>query len=99
MPRGPKGENRPADAVIIARIALTGEIEDITTEDGKNAAAVALAHMGARREQKACQPSGAMRLLRLPLKQIGPRPRESSITLQIIVILSYIRLGVRHERW
>lgn len=44
MPRGPKGEKRPADAignaVMIARIA-TGEIEDITTEDGKNAAAVA----------------------------------------------------------
>jgi hypothetical protein len=42
MPRGPKGEKRPADAisnaVMIAKIA-TGEIEDITTEDGKNAAA------------------------------------------------------------
>jgi hypothetical protein len=42
MPRGPKGEKRPADAianaVMIAKIA-TGEIEDIATEDGKNAAA------------------------------------------------------------
>ena len=42
MPRGPKGEKRPADAIgnaiVIAKIA-TGEIEDITTEDGKNAAA------------------------------------------------------------
>ena len=49
MPRGPKGEKRPADAignaVMIARIA-TGEIEDITTEDGKNAAAVALGAPG-----------------------------------------------------
>ena len=38
MPRGPKGEKRPADAignaVMIAKIA-TGEIEDITTDDGK----------------------------------------------------------------
>ncbi len=46
MPRGTKGEKRPADtignAVMIAKIA-TGEIEDITTEDGRNAAAVALA--------------------------------------------------------
>jgi hypothetical protein len=46
MPRGPKGEKRPADAignaVMIAKIA-TGEIEDITTEDGKNAAAGAWA--------------------------------------------------------
>jgi hypothetical protein len=49
MPQGPKGEKRPADAignaVMIARIA-TGEIEDTTTEDGKNAAAVALGRMG-----------------------------------------------------
>ena len=51
MPRGPKGEKRQADAignaVMIAKIA-TGEIEDITTEDGKNAAAVALGRMGGK---------------------------------------------------
>lgn len=51
MPRGPKGEKRPADAignaVMIGRIA-TGEIEDITTDDGKNAAAVALGRMGGK---------------------------------------------------
>ena len=51
MPRGTKGEKRPADAVgnaiMIAKIA-TGEIEDITTEDGKNAAAVALGRMGGK---------------------------------------------------
>jgi hypothetical protein len=51
MPRGPKGEKRPADAIgnaiMIARIA-TGEIEDITTEDGKNAAAVVLGRMGGK---------------------------------------------------
>ena len=51
MPRGPKSEKRPADAIgnaiMIAKIA-TGEIEDITTEDGKNAAAVALGRMGGR---------------------------------------------------
>ena len=49
MPTGPKGEKRPADvnkrAVMIARIA-TGEIEDKVTDDGKNAAAVALGRMG-----------------------------------------------------
>ena len=43
MPRGPKGEKRRADAIgsaiMIAKIP-TGEIEDITKEDGKNAAAV-----------------------------------------------------------
>ena len=51
MPRGPKGEKRPADvigaAVMIGRIA-TGQVEDITTEDGKNAAAVALGRMGGK---------------------------------------------------
>jgi hypothetical protein len=42
MPRGPKGQKRPADVVGNAvhgmRIA-TGQIEDTTTEDGKNAGA------------------------------------------------------------
>jgi hypothetical protein len=51
MPRGPKGERRPADvnarAVMIAKIA-TGEIEDKVTDDGKNAAAVALGRMGGK---------------------------------------------------
>lgn len=51
MAKGPKGEKRPADvnqrAVMIAKIA-TGEIEDKVTEDGKNAAAVALGRMGGK---------------------------------------------------
>ena len=51
MPTGPKGQKRPADvnarAVMIAKIA-TGEIEDITTDEGKNAAAVALGRMGGK---------------------------------------------------
>jgi hypothetical protein len=51
MPTGPKGQKRPADvnarAVMIAKIAR-GEIEDVTTEDGKNAAAVALGRMGGK---------------------------------------------------
>jgi hypothetical protein len=52
MPRGPKGEKRPADvigaAVMIGKIA-TGEIDEpATTDDGKNAAAVALGRMGGK---------------------------------------------------
>jgi hypothetical protein len=51
MPTGPKGQKRPADvigaAVMIGRIA-TGEIDDLTTDDGKNAAAVALGRMGGK---------------------------------------------------
>jgi hypothetical protein len=51
MPRGPKPEKRPGDvigaAVMVGKIA-TGEIEDLTTEDGKNAGAVALGRMGGK---------------------------------------------------
>jgi hypothetical protein len=47
MPRGPKAEKRPVDAIMIGRIA-TGEIDDLTTADGKNAAAVALGRMGGK---------------------------------------------------
>jgi hypothetical protein len=55
MPRGLKGEKRPADvigaAVMVGKIA-TGEIEDLTTDDGKNAAAVALGRMGGKARAK-----------------------------------------------
>jgi hypothetical protein len=51
MPKGPKGQKRPADvmgaAVMIGKIA-TGEIEEDLgeTEDGKDKAAVALGRKG-----------------------------------------------------
>ena len=49
MPRGPKGEKRPADvigaAVKVMQIA-TGEIEEELTDDGKNKAAVELGRKG-----------------------------------------------------
>jgi hypothetical protein len=56
VPRGPKGEKRPADvisaAVMVGRIA-TGEIdESMVTADGKNAAAVALGRMGGKARAK-----------------------------------------------
>jgi len=54
MPRGPKGEKRPADvnarAVMIAKIA-TGEIEDgrpTPESEGKHPAAVALGRLGGK---------------------------------------------------
>jgi hypothetical protein len=54
MPKGPKGEKRPADvnarAVMIAKIA-TGELaDDVPTpeSEGKNPAAVALGRMGGK---------------------------------------------------
>lgn len=49
MPRGPKGQKRPADvignAITVARIA-TGEIEESTDDDGKDKAAQALGRKG-----------------------------------------------------
>ena len=51
MPRGPKGEKRPADvignAVMIGRIA-TGEIDDKTPNDGKDPAAKAMGAKGGK---------------------------------------------------
>jgi len=53
MPRGPKGEKRSADAIgnaiMIGRIA-TGEIEDLTTHDGKDAGAHAWQGAGRRND-------------------------------------------------
>jgi hypothetical protein len=49
MPKGPKGEKRPADvignAVKVMRIA-TGEDDDAVPDDGKNKAAQALGKLG-----------------------------------------------------
>lgn len=51
MPKGPKGQKRPADvignAVKIAQIA-TGEIEDEAEDDGKDPAAKALGSKGGK---------------------------------------------------
>ena len=51
MPKGPKGEKRPADpianAVRIARIA-TGEEPEALNDDGKDAAAVSLGRRGGK---------------------------------------------------
>ena len=55
MPKGPKGEKRPADvigaAVKVMQIA-TGEIEEELTDDGKNKAAVELGRMGGQARAK-----------------------------------------------
>jgi hypothetical protein len=59
MPRGPKGEKRPADvnarAVMIARIA-TGEIDDSPPDDGKDPAAKALGKKGGAARAKSMTP-------------------------------------------
>lgn len=59
MPKGPKGEKRPADvignAIKVARIA-TGEEEEELTEDGKDAAAVSLGRKGGKARAKSLTP-------------------------------------------
>lgn len=56
MPRGPKGEKRPADvignAVKVMRIA-TGEERDDLTDDGKDMAAVSLGKRGGKARAEA----------------------------------------------
>ena len=57
MPRGPKGEKRPADvigaAIKVAKIA-TGEIEEDTkTDDGKDKAAQSLGRKGGKARAEA----------------------------------------------
>jgi hypothetical protein len=65
MPRGPKGEKRPADvigaAVKVAKIA-TGEVEDEIDENGKNRAAQALGKKGGAARAKKLTPEERSRI-------------------------------------
>lgn len=62
MPKGPRGERRPADvignAIKVARIATGEEPEDRATpeSEGKDAAAVALGKKGGEARAKAMTP-------------------------------------------
>ncbi len=60
MPKGPKGQKRPADvignAVKVMRIATGEEEEDIVTDDGKDAAAVSLGKRGGKARAEALTP-------------------------------------------
>jgi hypothetical protein len=60
VPRGPKGERRPADvignAVHVMKV-LTGEIEETIPEDGKDPAAKALGKKGGAARAKAMTPA------------------------------------------
>ena len=52
MPRGPKGQKRPADAIgnaaKVVRIAAGGEQEDFPADDGKDKAAQSLGRRGGK---------------------------------------------------
>ena len=64
MPKGPKGQKRPADvignAVKVMRIA-TGEEEDIVADDGKDPAARSLGSRGGKARAKNLTKSSALR--------------------------------------
>ncbi len=55
MPKGPKGQKRPADAVgaavMVAKLA-TGQIEEDIDDEGKNKAAVELGRKGGEARAK-----------------------------------------------
>ena len=57
MPKGPKGQKRPADvignAVKVARIAIGEEEEDFPGDDGKDKAAQLLGQRGGKARAKA----------------------------------------------
>jgi hypothetical protein len=59
MPKGPKGEKRPADvvgnAVLIAKIA-TGEVTDQPEDDGKDKAAQELGRKGGKARSEGMTP-------------------------------------------
>lgn len=73
MPKGPKGQQRPADvisnAVHVMKIA-TGEIVESLTEDGKNAAAVALGRKGGAARAKALGKAERVRIARKAAKAL-----------------------------
>ncbi len=78
MPKTPKGHKRPA-AVIgnaghVMRIA-TGEITEATTDDGKNAAAVALGRKGGLARAKSVKKADRIRIAKKAAKKRWSRGR------------------------
>ena len=73
MPKGPKGQKRPADvignAIKVARIATGEEQEDYGAEDGKDPAAKSLGQRGGR--------ARAQRLSAKRKKDIAKRAAET----------------------
>ena len=67
VPKGPKGQKRPADvvgaAVKVMKIA-TGEIEEDIDDDGKNKAAVELGRKGGRARAEKLSPKERQEIAR-----------------------------------
>lgn len=80
MPKGPKGEKRPADvignAVKVAKIA-TGEIEDNQDEDGKSNAAKELGQKGGNARAKKLSSEQRSEIAKKAAKQRWLRKSDS----------------------
>lgn len=67
VPKGPKGQKRPADvisnAVQVMQIAM-GEIEEALTEDGKSKAAVELGRKGGLARAKSVKKAERVKIAR-----------------------------------
>ena len=72
MPKGPKGEKRPADvignAIKVARIA-TGEEVEALTDDGKDKAAVSLGSRGGKARASKLSPKQRSTIAKQAAKQ------------------------------
>jgi hypothetical protein len=81
MPKGPKGQKRPADvvsnAVHVMKIA-TGEIEETLTEDGKNAAAVSLGRKGGLARAKSIPKARRIQIARAGAKAMHKARRKGA---------------------
>ena len=80
MPKGPKGEKRPADAVgaavKVAKIA-TGEIEDEQPDDGKDKAAQELGRRGGRARAERMSPERRREIARLAATKRWEKDRKN----------------------
>ncbi len=76
MPKGPRGQKRPADvvgtAVKVARIA-TGEFEDKPDDDGTDKAAVELGRMGGRARARSHTERQRSEIAKRPLRLAGKK--------------------------
>jgi hypothetical protein len=68
MPKGPKGQKRPADvignAIKVARITTGEDQEDFGASDGKDKAAQSLGQRGGRARAKALSPKRCKEIAR-----------------------------------
>ena len=81
MPKTPNGRRRPADvisnAVHVMKIA-TGEIDEAITDDGKNAAAVALGRRGGLARAKSIKKAERVKIATKAAKSRWKKARQSS---------------------